>query len=116
MLSSGLTIKEQERESSVLIEIGGEVDIFTCQELKDTLYQLVERHGKDLILDCTTLNYIDSTGLGVFVAVLKKVRQIDRQITIENLKESILKLFLITNLDSLFNIRPGDGCGGDNAQ
>ena len=55
-------------------------------------------------MDCTRLNYIDSTGLGVFVAVLKKVKQIDRSITIENLKDSILKLFLITNLDSLFNI------------
>ena len=104
MSSSGLTIKEQEHESNVLIEIGGEVDIFTCQQLKDTLYHIVERYGKDLVMDCSRLNYIDSTGLGVFVAVLKKVRQIDRNITIINIKDSILKLFLITNLDSLFNI------------
>jgi len=104
MSSSGLTIKDQDFENHVLIEIGGEVDIFTCQQLKDTLYQCVEKYGKDLVLDCTNLNYIDSTGLGVFVAVLKKVKLIGRAITIANIKDSILKLFLITNLDSLFNI------------
>ena len=105
MSSSGLNVKEHEHENCILIEIGGEVDIFTCQQLKDTLYQIVDKYGKDLVLDCTRLNYIDSTGLGVFVAVLKKVKQIDREITIVNLKDSILKLFLITNLDSLFNIK-----------
>ena len=105
MSSSGLSIKEKVLDTYVLIEIGGEVDIFTCQQLKDTLYQVVDKHGKDLLMDCTRLNYIDSTGLGVFVAVLKKVKQIGCSITIENLRDSILKLFLITNLDSLFNIK-----------
>jgi len=105
MSSSGLNIKEREQENHVLIEIEGEVDIFTCQQLKDMLYHVVEKYGKDLLMDCARLNYIDSTGLGVFVAVLKKVRQIEREITIINLKDSILKLFLITNLDSLFNIK-----------
>ncbi|MDR1061903.1 MAG: STAS domain-containing protein [Clostridiales bacterium] len=107
-MSSGLTIKEKEEESAVQIEIGGEVDIYTCQELKDKLYQCVDQSGKDLVLDCRNLNYIDSTGLGVFVAVLKKVKLIDRQITIVNLKESILKLFLITKLDLLFAIKRGE--------
>ena len=104
MSSSGLSIKEQEHENHILVEIAGEVDIFTCQQLKDTLYQVVEKYGKNLIMDCSGLNYIDSTGLGVFVAVLKKVKLIERGITIINIKDSILKLFLITNLDSLFNI------------
>jgi len=104
MSSSGLSVKVREQENYILVDIGGEVDIFTCQQLKDSLYQLVEKHKKDLVLDCERLNYIDSTGLGVFVAVLKKVKQINHSITVVNLKESILKLFLITNLDSLFNI------------
>ena len=105
MSSTGLVVKEQEFETNITAQIDGEVDIFTCQHLKDTLYQIVEKYEKDLVLDCEGLNYIDSTGLGVFVAVLKKVKQIDHSVTIINLKDSILKLFLITNLDSLFNIK-----------
>ena len=104
MSSSGLAVREQEYDTYVQVDIQGEVDIYTCQQLKDTLYLIVDKFGKDLVMDCVNLNYIDSTGLGVFVAVLKKVKQIDRCITIINLKDSILKLFLITNLDTLFNI------------
>jgi len=109
MSASGLSVREQEHDSYVQVDIGGEVDIFTCQQLKDSLYQTVDNYKKDLLLDCAKLNYIDSTGLGVFVAVLKKVRQIDRSVSIINLKDSILKLFLITNLDSLFNIKQDAG-------
>jgi anti-sigma B factor antagonist len=96
---------EQEYETHVLINIDGEVDIFTYKQLKETLYKVVDKYGKDMVMDCSKLNYIDSTGLGVFVAVLKKVKQIGREITIVNIKDNILKLFLITNLDSLFNIK-----------
>ena len=104
-MSSGLSIKEKEAEDSVEVVISGEVDIYTCQDLKSTLYKYVDKYGKSLVLDCARLTYIDSTGLGVFVAVLKKVRQIDKDITIENLRDSIAKLFTITKLDTLFNIK-----------
>ena len=108
-MSSGLVIKEKETEDSVEVVINGEVDIYTCQDLKSTLYQYVDKYGKSLVLDCARLNYIDSTGLGVFVAVLKKGKQIEKDITIENLKDSIAKLFSITKLDTLFNIKHQEG-------
>ena len=104
-MSSGFSISELEVGNCIQIEIGGEVDIYSCQLLKEKLYHCVEKYGKDIVLDCSALNYIDSTGLGVFVAVLKRVKQIHKQITIVNLKDSIKKLFVITSLDALFNIQ-----------
>jgi len=104
MPSNGLSIKEHEFEEHVMVDITGEIDIYTCQQLKESLYKIADTYCKNLILDCSGLSYIDSTGLGVFVAVLKKEKMIGCDIKIINLKDSILKLFLITNLDSLFNI------------
>ncbi|MCL2163123.1 MAG: STAS domain-containing protein [Oscillospiraceae bacterium] len=104
-MSLGLYLKESVEEGFVSIELSGEVDIYTCQMLKDRLYKIIDESGKDIILDCSQLNYIDSMGLGVFVAVLKKIKLIDRDIKIINLKESIRKLFVITSLDALFNIK-----------
>ena len=103
-MSLGFYLKEKDDENSVRIELAGEVDILTCQELKEMLYKIIDDHGKDLVLDCSQLNYIDSTGLGVFVGVLKKVKLIDKEVRIVNLKESTKKLFVITSLDTLFNI------------
>ena len=101
-MSSELNFIEEQLTDAVKISLLGEVDIFTSQKLKDKLYQIVEQSNTDIRIDCKGLNYIDSTGLGIFVGALKKSKQMDRKIYIENLKESIKKLFLITGLDKLF--------------
>jgi len=103
-MSSELNFREEGLEDSVKIYLGGEVDIYTSQKLKEKLYSIVDTSRKDLLIDCKELNYIDSTGLGIFVGTLKKARQYDRKIYILNLKESIKKLFVITGLDKLFII------------
>jgi anti-sigma B factor antagonist len=64
----------------------------------------VETNKKDLIIDCKELNYIDSTGLGIFVGALKKAKQYEKKITITNLKDNIKKLFIITGLDKIFEV------------
>ncbi len=84
--------------------LSGEVDIYTSQELKENLYRVVETNKKDVIIDCKELNYIDSTGLGIFVGALKKAKQYEKKITIINLKDNIKKLFIITGLDKIFEV------------
>lgn len=103
-MSSELLIKEQITEEVVKIFISGEIDIYSSLKLKDQLYQLVDVNQKDLVIDCAGLNYIDSTGLGIFVGTLKRAKQYGKTICLENLKENILKLFLITGLDKVFVI------------
>lgn len=101
-MSSELNFIEEQLVDSVKVSLVGEVDIYTSQKLKEKLYAIVDISNMDLRIDCNELNYIDSTGLGIFVGTLKKAKQNQRKIYIENLKENIKKLFLITGLDKLF--------------
>lgn len=103
-MSSVLGINEELDGGFVKIVISGEVDIYTSQKLKDRLYFSIDEHRRDLKLDCSGLNYIDSTGLGIFVGTLKKAKQYGKDIYLTGLKENIKKLFLITGLDKLFII------------
>jgi anti-sigma B factor antagonist len=103
-MSSELNLREEQLNDSVGIFISGEVDIYTSQKLKERLYNIVDSNQTDLRIDCKELNYIDSTGLGIFVGTLKKAKQYGKKIYIINLKESIRKLFLITGLDKVFII------------
>jgi anti-sigma B factor antagonist len=103
-MSSELIVREEQVQDAVKIFISGEVDIYTSQSLKEKLYNIVDTTQLDLRIDCKELNYIDSTGLGIFVGTLKKAKQNDKKIYICNLKENIKKLFLITGLDRLFII------------
>lgn len=86
------------------VSIFGEIDIFNSKELKSKLLLLLKEKEADLKLDCNNLDYIDSTGLGALVAILKHVKVFGGDIYITNIKPSIAKLFKITNLDKVFLI------------
>ncbi|MCX7709832.1 MAG: STAS domain-containing protein [Clostridia bacterium] len=101
-MSSELKVREEQSKGVVTISISGEVDIYTSQGLKEKLYQIADTTQLDIKIDCKELNYIDSTGLGIFVGALKRAKQNDKKIYISNLKESIKKLFIITGLDKVF--------------
>lgn len=103
-MSGELRIKEELLGDTVKILVSGEVDIYTSQGLKDKLYDIIDANKTDLKIDCKELNYIDSTGLGIFVGALKRVNQYGKKIYICNLKENIKKLFTITGLDKVFVI------------
>ncbi len=103
-MTGELKLVEEISNDSVKISLKGEIDICTSNELKEKLYNIVDTNQKDLLIDCKELNYIDSTGLGIFVAALKKAKQYEKKITILNLKDNIKKLFIITGLDKIFQI------------
>ncbi len=103
-MSSELTLRHEQVGDCTKIYISGEVDIYTSQNLKDKLYNIIDTFQKDLKIDCKELNYIDSTGLGIFVGALRRSKQFGKTISILNLKENIKKLFIITGLDKVFTI------------
>lgn len=103
-MSSELVMKEEYMAEKAKVIISGEVDIYTAQQFKEKLYSIVDNSSKDLIIDCSDLNYIDSTGLGIFVGALKKTKLAGRSIHLENIRDNIKKLFIITGLDKLFII------------
>lgn len=103
-MSSELILKEEYLDDVARVSVSGEVDIYTAQQFKEKLYSIVDNSGKDLVIDCSGLNYIDSTGLGIFVGALKKTKLAGKNIHLENIKDNIRKLFVITGLDKLFII------------
>jgi anti-sigma B factor antagonist len=86
------------------VRLYGEVDIYNADSLKSQLHSLADQKKADIVLDCTNLKYIDSTGLGVLVSALKRVREADKHISIINLKPYIAKIFTLTGLDKVFKI------------
>lgn len=101
-MAGELKFKEEKHENHILVSISGEVDIYTSQSLKEKLYNLIDTYKCDIKLDLKELNYIDSTGLGIFVGALKNAKQYDKKIYMSGLKDNIKKLFVITGLDKVF--------------
>jgi anti-sigma B factor antagonist len=103
-MSGELIVKSEHSDKNAKVFVSGEIDIYNAQQFKEKIYQIVENSTGDVSIDCSGLNYMDSTGLGVFVGALKKAKQDERDIHIFNIRDNIKKLFVITGLDKLFII------------
>ena len=57
-----------------------------------------------MVIDIKDLDYLDSTGLGLFMKIYKIAKEKDKTVSIINPKENILKLFKITDLTDVFNM------------
>jgi len=93
-----------EQNNTWHISLSGEIDIYNAPELKDNMLKLIEENKGDILIDCADLKYIDSTGLGVLISALRRVKEYNGKITIKNLKPYIYRIFAITGLDKVFTI------------
>ncbi|QSX05176.1 STAS domain-containing protein [Sedimentibacter sp. zth1] len=82
----------------------GEVDIYTSPKFKENVLNTINNSNKNIIINAEKLEYLDSTGLGALMSILKTTKENHIEIKIKNLKPNIYKLFDITGLNKVFNI------------
>jgi anti-sigma B factor antagonist len=99
-----LDLKVRKEEDHAVLEIGGEIDVYTAPKLREKLIELVSDGSYDLIVDLERVDFLDSTGLGVLVGGLKRVRNHDGSLKLVCTQEKILKIFRITGLTKVFPI------------
>ncbi len=67
-------------------------------------HKLADEQVLDMKINLSNLDYIDSTGLGVMIGVLKKIKSEEKEIYIINTKSNVKKIFTITGLDKIFKV------------
>ena len=101
-----LALTSRTEEPFEIIEVGGEIDVYTAPRLRETIVEAVDRGCTRLIVDVERVEFLDSTGLGVLVGALKRVRADGGSLDIVCTHERILKIFAITGLDKVFGLHP----------
>lgn len=87
-----------------VLDVAGEVDVYSAPELRDRLSELITASAPSLIVNLTEVSFLDSTGIGTLVAGLNRAVQFGGVLTLVSDQDRILKLFRITGLDSVFSI------------
>jgi anti-sigma B factor antagonist len=82
----------------------GEIDIYTAPRLRELLIDLVSKGSYQLLVNLDKVGFLDSTGLGVLVGGLKRVRAHDGSLDLVCTQQQILKIFRITGLTQVFGI------------
>lgn len=99
-----LDLNVRKEGDHAVLEIGGEIDVYTAPRLREKLIELVSEGSYHLIVDLERVDFLDSTGLGVLVGGLKRVRSHDGSLQLVCTQEKILKIFRITGLTKVFPI------------
>ena len=87
-----------------VIDVQGEIDMYTAPRLRELLIDLVSRGSYQLVVNLDTVGFLDSTGLGVLVGGLKRVRAHDGSLDLVCTQQRILKILKITGLTEVFGI------------
>ena len=95
------TVKQQTPE--LVIELSGEIDSGNADAFYDEFVKSYQAPSK-VVFECDKVEFIDSTTLGVFVKILKRVRSDGFTIQIKGLIPRLKKLFVICSLDTIMEI------------
>lgn len=101
-----LSLSTREIAGAHIVDVRGEIDVSTSPKLRERLVSLVNKGATRLVIDLEGVEFIDSTGLGVLVGVLKRVRARDGSLSIVCSKAGLLRVFTITGLEKVFAIYP----------
>lgn len=98
------SLAEEQANDVHVIAVSGEVDIFTAPELKRAMTAAMDAGARSVVIDLSETRFLDSTGLGVLIGAVKRLRLVDGRMLIVNHEPSTAKTFAITGLDQIFEI------------
>ena len=98
--SENITLEHRGADLSI-VRIKGDIDTHLAVYLKEAIYKLLERRKPHILVDLSSVSYIDSTGLGVFLPILKRLTKVQKTLSLFGGEDSVKEIFQMTQLDKL---------------
>ena len=107
----GKTYSEQGADELCFLDITasfeGRLDSSAAKDVEDEIDGLLAHADKEIVLDCTKLEYISSMGLRLFLRIRKEVSAKGGQVSILNINKDVKNVFAMTGFDEFFNFHEG---------
>lgn len=103
-----LTAQVKEVSGVPIIGLSGEMDVHTSAQLRDAVLALLDKGAQKIVVNLDNVEYVDSTGLGTMVGVLKRMTEQNSKLCLVSSNPLINKVFDITGLTRIFTIKPTD--------
>ena len=98
-----VTIEEQDGNMVAFLE--GILDTAAATETEKAMNPLNDVEGKDVILDCTNLEYISSAGLRIFLGILQNAQKKGGHVYIKGMNDKVRTVFTITGFFNIFEFK-----------
>jgi anti-sigma B factor antagonist len=97
-----ITIKET--SDTAVVIVAGDIEMMTIKEFKDKLLALGKDSEKDIELNMGEVNYIDSSGVGVLISLLKLQKKKGKTVKITEVSDKVLNVLKLSSLADVFNL------------
>jgi anti-sigma B factor antagonist len=87
-----------------VIEPAGILDSTKAEEFQQMVDRLLDEGVEIILIDLKDITFIDSSGLGTLVVLLKKVRGMNRKLCICSINDQVRMLFELTSMDRVFEV------------
>ena len=103
-MAESLLLDTRESGDWTVVEVRGEVDLYTAPRLKTLLTDLTSGGRNRIAIDFEGVEFMDSSGLGVLISGLKRCREAGGTLALVAPAEPVRKVLGITGLDQVFSI------------
>ncbi len=103
-MAENLLVETTESGPWTVLQVKGEVDLYTAPRLKERMADLTSSGRSQLAVDLEGVEFMDSTGLGVLIGGLKRCREAGGTLALLRPREPVRKVLSITGLDKVFPI------------
>ena len=94
----------------VIMELAGRITMGNdCQQVEWTANKLVGENRKKIILDLSGVTHVDSTGIGIIVAVAGQMKKAGGQLRVAGANDHVTQLLTMTSVDQIVGLHPTTG-------
>ena len=93
-----------ETNDKVNISVKGDIEMMTIKNFKQKLFEIGETIKKDIEIDLSDVDYIDSSGVGVLISLLKLQKQKGNTLTINKVSPKVLNILKLSSLSDVFKL------------
>jgi anti-sigma B factor antagonist len=93
-----------EDASHLLLTINGPMELHTVKELQNKIIELNSAVNKDIIIDLSSVDYIDSTGISILIMLNRQQKQKGKGLKIRNATPRVSNLLDLSSLSELLHL------------
>jgi anti-sigma B factor antagonist len=101
-----MSLKTEKRGDVLVVYLQGRLDVHKSLEVEQEINELIEKGEKKFIFNLKDLSYLSSSGLRVFIATLRKLKEIGGVLKISEIQNNVAKIFKIVEFDDIFEMYP----------
>jgi len=94
------------RDDISMLTLKGKLDLGSAGKVKEHVRSLLNDQRRMIHFDMTGVDFINSSGLGALVSMMKEIRVHQGRLTLSNLAPYVKEIFEITQLSNVFDIFP----------